>query len=118
MHFIMKLNPLPMLLEAFSESFGEEFGDDFKIPNLGQFTQRAAEVLSKVFQKEIDVLLDLFQRLWSRVKDVARDPAKVLENLEGAFQDIAHALSDTVENIVKGVWQFVTEIFWTRCDLH
>lgn len=107
----MKLNPLPMVMEAFSESFGEEFGDDFEIPNLGQFTQRAAEVLSKIFQKKIDVLLGLFQRLWSRIKDVARDPAKVLENLKGAFQDIAHALFDSVENIVKGVWQFVTEIF-------
>ena len=111
MNVIMKLNPLPMVTEAFTESFGEEFGDDFKVPNFREFAQRSAEALSKIFQKEIDVLLDLFQRLWSRIKDVARDLAKVLENLKGAFQDIAHALFDSVENIVKGVWQFVTEVY-------
>ena len=111
MNYIMKLNPIPKVMEAFTESFGEEFGDDFKVPSLGEFAQRGAEMLSKVFQKEINVLLDLFQRLWSRIEDVARDPAKVLENLKGAFQDIAHALFDSVENVVKGVWQFVTEIF-------
>ena len=111
MNFIMKLNPIPMVMEAFTESFGEEFGDDFKVPNLREFAQRGAEALSKIFWKEIDVLLDLFERLWSRIKDVARDPAKLLENLKGAFQDIAHALFNSVENIVKGVWQFVTEIF-------
>ena len=55
------------------------------------------------------MLLDLFQRLWSRIKDVARDPTKVLENLKGAFQDIVHALFVSMENIVKGVWQFVTD---------
>ena len=111
MNFIMKFNPLPMVTEAFTESFGEEFGDDFKVPNLREFAQRGAEALIRIFQKEIDVLLDLFERLWSRIKDVARDHAKVLENLKGAFQDVAHALFDCVENIVKGVWQFVTEIF-------
>ena len=57
------------------------------------------------------MLLDLIQRLWSRIENVARDPAKVLENLKGAFQDIAHALFDTVENVVKGVWHFMTEMF-------
>ena len=110
-NFIMKLNPLPVVMEAFTESFGEEFGDDFKVPNLGQFAQRAAEALSKVFHKEIDVLLDLFQRLWNRIQSVARNPAKVQENLKGAFQDIAHALFDTVENIMKGLWQFMIEMF-------
>lgn len=78
MNYIMKLNPIPKIMEAFTESFGEEFGDDFKVPNLGEFAQRGAEVLSKIFQKEIDLLLDSFQRLWSRIEDVARDPAKVL----------------------------------------
>ena len=34
-NFIMKLNPLSIVTEAFTESFGEEFGDDFKVPKLG-----------------------------------------------------------------------------------
>ncbi|KAL8823007.1 MAG: hypothetical protein Q9191_006270, partial [Dirinaria sp. TL-2023a] len=110
-NFITKFNPLSIVTEAFTESFSEEFGDDFKFPDLGQFAQRAAEALSKVFRKEIEVLLDLFTRLWRRIEDIARDPAKVLENLKFAFQDIAHALFDTVENVVKGVWEFVTEMF-------
>ncbi|KAL8835441.1 MAG: hypothetical protein Q9170_003318 [Blastenia crenularia] len=110
-NFIKKLIPLSIITEAFTESFGEEFGDDFEVPNLAHFAQQAAEALSEIFKKELDVLLDLIQRLWSRIENVARDPAKVLENLKGAFQDIAHALFDTVENVVKGVWQFLTEMF-------
>ena len=48
MNFIMKLNPLPIVTEAFTESFGEEFDDDFKVPNFQELAQRGAEALSNI----------------------------------------------------------------------
>ena len=84
-NFIMKLNPIPVAMEALTESFGEELGNDFPVPNLGQVTQRAAEALSKAFHKEIDVKLSIGNIFYARPFSTTSVIEKTLQQLVPLF---------------------------------
>jgi hypothetical protein len=106
---LMKLNPLPFILETLSESAGELLGDDFSFPSIGKFSQKATEILNNAFQSELSIVITLLESLWNRIKDVAKDVTKVLEALQGALKDIAHALFNAIRTGIKAIWSLIPE---------
>lgn len=107
---LMKLNPLPLILEAFSEEFDESgLGDDIQVPNFAEFLSPLGTTLWDGFQTVVADIMDFIKDLWSKVSDSTSDPAKAMDKIRQAFQAGFWLIFNTIKTLVKTAWQAIGE---------
>jgi phage-related protein len=103
-----KLNPLGIILEAFTEEFSASgLGDDFQVPKLAQYLSPLATTLWDGFQAVIADFMEFIKGLWSKISDSVSDPSQALEKLKAALQEAFWFIFNTVKTLVKTAWQAV-----------
>jgi hypothetical protein len=109
--FLMKMNPLSLILEAFTEEWEDSgLGEDFVFPNLVEFLTPLAKTLWEGFQTVIADFLEYIKDLWTKVSDVVSDPSQAMQKLKEALQSSAWMLFNTIKTLVTTAWRAVGEL--------
>lgn len=106
--FLMKFNPISIILEAAGEAFEEEgLSDLFQFPSFTALNSIMTETLPRLLESQLDNLMRLVESLAAKFGPMLKDPSIAFAVLQEALRDIFWTLFDAVKLMVQGVWDIM-----------
>lgn len=109
--FIMKFNPLTIILEAAGEAFDEsELADMFEGPSLAPLLSIFTEILPKLMDEQLGIFFRLIEDLQEKATQFARNSGGFLDQVKSLMGDAMWTMFDSLKSILMTIWEIFGKV--------
>jgi hypothetical protein len=106
--FLMKFNPLSIILEAAGEAFEEgELGEMFQFPSFAALNDILTDTLPRILESQLANLVRLLEDMAEKLQPMIKDPSTTFSVLKDLLQNVFWTLFDAIKLMIQGVWDIM-----------
>lgn len=106
--FLMKFNPISIILEAAGEAFEEEgLSEMFQFPSFAALNNILTDTLPRVLESQVANLTRLLEGMADKLQPLIKDPSTTFSVLKDVLRDVFWTLFDAIKLMIQGVWDIM-----------